>query len=201
MLKSAYLTLTREVYVTGISYVNVQERLRRGMTSQGAQHSTRSPLVLWYGTVVSQRSVLAEHLHTEYKTKMSEYKNIMSSCNTAINRVCDTRIQSVVLTCSQFIDTLGGHPSMVSTWRMTRSLCAWRLSYRSSLRKLEFVPVGFLNAPAVQQYLLCATTTGHQTAHVPSRVQERVPIAWYVCSPHGMHSLCLVLLSWLASKP
>ena len=44
--------------------------------------------------------------------------------------------------------------------------------------------VGLFTGPAAHN--ICAVTTVHLTAHVPSHAHGRAPIAGYVCSPHGM---------------
>ena len=55
----------------------------------------------------------------------------------------------------------------------------------SSSRKRVLVPLGSRRSRCIA-VLLYASTTKHETAHVPSCALERAPIAGCLCSPHGM---------------
>ena len=76
---------------------------------------------------------------------------------------------------------------MVSTWKMIRSaIFVSALAISVELAQPCVGAVGCSTAPAVHLFIMCAATTTHLTAHVPSCALGRAPIAGYVCSPHGM---------------
>ena len=173
-----------------ISYLKRTKRPRRALISQGAQHSTRAPLVRWFGTVNSEGPVLAVcQQHTEYHIKHLELHFV-------INRICDTKTQSGVFTCCQFNNTtLAVSHQMVSTWRMTRAVFVLGACHVSRACAHLYSDRGISHRTCCAPVLMGATTAMHQTAHVPSRAQEWALIARCVCSPHEMHSLCVVIVA------
>ena len=75
---------------------------------------------------------------------------------------------------------------MVSSWRMTRSaVFVSALATSVELPQTCVGAVGFSPHPLE----ICAVTTGHLTADVPSCAHGRAPIAGYICSPHEMFFL------------
>ena len=109
--------------------------------------------------------------------------------NTANRVVAQRHHGSVVFTCSQFNHTIEGLISVAATCKMIRrSILVSAFVISSSSRNLVLVPWGFHRCfLAVQQcWCMHQQQSMKQRTYVPPCALGRVPIAGYVCSPHGM---------------